>query len=249
MKTLNNKTIVVTGGTGNVGSFIVKELLKREAKVVVPSRSEDKITQLIDHLSDDLNEEHIDRLNTFIGDIGDEKGAEDLIEKISSKVGIPDATVASLGQFIPAPSLLNATPDELRQVVEGYLVGHFIVARTFLRKFREHGGTYVFINGPLALEPWKGSAAGLVSIATAGQQMLFKAMAQELRDSPARVTELMTYAFIRDRQTQPGSPIPGEAVGAYASYLVSDEAKDIHGKSIQLKSMEQLQEAGIEVEE
>lgn len=249
MKILNNKTIVVTGGTGNVGSFIVKELLKRGAEVVVPSRSEDKITQLIDHLSGDLDKARLDRLHTYVGNIGNEEGAEKLLEKISFDIGIPDAAVASLGRFIPAPSLLNATADELRKVVDGYLVGHFIVARTFLRKYREHGGTYVFINGPLALEPWEGSAAGLVSIATAGQQMLFKAMAQELRDSPARVTELMTYAFIRDRQTQPSSPIPGEAVGAYASYLVSDEAKDIHGKSIQLKSTEQLAEVNVKIEE
>ncbi len=246
---LSNKTVVITGGTGNVGSFIVKELLKRKAKVVVPSRSSEKINQLTDHLSEDLDDQHLDRLNTLIGDIGDEDGAGELIDKISSKVGIPDAAVASLGRFIPAPSLLDATPDELRQVVEGYLIGHFVVARTFLRKFKEHGGTYVFINGPLALEPWEGSGAGLVSIATAGQQMLFKALAQEIRESPAQITELMTYAFIRDRQTQPSSPIPGEAVGAYTSYLVSDEAKDIHGKSIQLKSMAQLEEIGIELED
>jgi NAD(P)-dependent dehydrogenase (short-subunit alcohol dehydrogenase family) len=249
MKMLNNKTIAVAGGTGNVGSFIVKELLKREAKVVVPSRSENKINLLIDHLSEDLDKQHLDRLHTFVGNIGDEEGAGKLFEKISSDTGIPDAAVASLGRFIPAPSLLDATPDELRKVVEGYLVGHFVVARTFLKKFREHGGTYIFINGPLALEPWEGSGAGLVSIATAGQQMLFKAMAQELKDNPVRVTELMTYAFIRNRQTQPGSPIPGEAVGAYASYLVSEEAKDIHGKSIQLKSLDQLEEVGVKVDD
>lgn len=107
------------------------------------------------------------------------------------------------------------------------------------------GGTYVFINGPLAFEPWEGSEAGLVSTATAGQQMLFRALAQELDGSEVCVAELVNHAFIREKQTQPSSPIPGEAVGAFASYLVSEEARDVHGQSIQLRSMEQLEEVGV----
>lgn len=248
MKTLKNKTVVVAGGTGNIGSFVVKELLKRGAVVAIPSRTEEKVNQLESHLSDDLDETYFKRLHPFIGNIGEEAGAEDLLEKITDKVGLPDAVVASLGRFIPAPSLLEASVNDLQQVVDGYLAGHFVAAKTFLRKFKEVGGTYIFINGPLALEPWEGSGAGLISIATAGQQMLFKVVAQELNESPANVIELMTHSFIRNRQTQPQSPIPGEAVGAYISHLISDEAKDVHGNTIQLKSMDKLGEEGISID-
>lgn len=249
MNTLENKTVVVAGGTGNVGSFIVKDLLQRGASVAVPSRSEEKLSGLEAHLKKSVDRAALNNLNTFVGNIGDEEGAEELMETIIDSEGTPDAAVASLGRFIPAPSLLDTTVNELQQVIDGYLTGHFVAARTFLGKFKEQGGTYVFINGPLALEPWEDSGTGLISVATAGQQMLFKAMAQELKKSPVRIVELMSHAFIRERQTQSSSPIPGESVGAYTSYLISDDAEDVHGKTIQLRSMEQLEQAGISIED
>lgn len=247
MQSLKNKIVVVAGGTGNVGSFIVKDLLQRNATVVVPSRSEQKITELVSHLSKPLADKKLDNLTTITGNIANEETAEELLGNITDSVGFPDAAISSLGNFVPAPSMLNASVDDIQQVVDGYLISHFVVARTFLKKIKERKkGTYIFINGPLALEPWEDSAAGLVSTVTAGQQMLFKTMAQELKESNIKVSELINYAYIRNRETQPGSNISGEATGAYASYLISDAAEDIHGKSIQLQSTEQLTEKGIE---
>ncbi|MEX0719118.1 MAG: SDR family NAD(P)-dependent oxidoreductase [Balneolaceae bacterium] len=245
MKSLKNKIIVVVGGTGNVGSFLVKELLKNEATVAVPSRSVDNIDSLKKHLAKELEEEIFSRLHFFVGDIGDEDKSEEVLDEITHKVGTPHGAIAALGKFIPAPSLLNASVNDLKQVVDGYLMGHFVVAQTFLKKFKDNGGTYIFINGPLALKPWEGSGADLVSIATAGQKMLFESLALELKNTDVKLVELITHAFIRNKETQPGSPIPGEAVGAYASYLFSDEAKDVYGKTVQLRSMSQIKEVGL----
>lgn len=249
MPTLTDQTVVVAGGTGNVGSFLVRALLERGATVAVPSRSEQNLQALRAHLAQQLNDTALDRLHPFVGDLGDEAGAEAIHQQIASALGAPDAVIASLGRFQPAPSLLEASVADLEQVIQDYLIAHFVVARTFLPGLKARGGTYVFINGPLALEPWEGSAAGLVSTATAGQQMLFRALAQELDDSEARVVELINHAFIRDKQTQPSSPIPGEAVGAFASYLVSEGARDVHGQSIPLRSMEQLEAVGLTLDE
>lgn len=248
MQPLNDRAIVVAGGTGNVGSFITGELLKRGTTVAVPSRSEEKLDGLREHLAQQIGDTDLERLHTLVGNVGEEAGAEALREQITSEVGAPDGVVASLGQLVPAPSLLKASTDDLKQVLNGYLLAHFVAARTFLPGLTERGGTYVFIQGPLAFEPWEGSEADLVSIATAGQQMLFRTLAQELDDTPARVVELVSHAFIRERQTQPSSPIPGEAVGAFAASLLSDEADaEIHGKSIPLRSLEPLADAGLDI--
>ena len=245
MQTLHGKTFVVAGGTGNVGAFIVRALLERGATVAVPSRSVQSLTTLRAYLSSHVGEADLDRLHTFVGIVGEESGTEKLREQITDVVGSPDAVVATLGGFIPAPSLLDATTDDLQRVLDAFLLAHFVVARTFLPDLKERGGTYVFINGPLAFEPWKGSEAGLVSTVTAAQHMLFRSLAQELEDSAARVVELVNYAFIREKRTQPSSPLPGEDVGAYVAHLVSGDADLIHGKSIHLKSPEQLKEIDI----
>ena len=73
------------------------------------------------------------------------------------------------------------------------------------------------ICGPLAFNPWVGSGGSLVGIATAAQHMMFRWLAEELEDSEARVVELVIGSFIRDRQTQPQSRLPAEAVGAYVA--------------------------------
>lgn len=241
MGLLEDKTIVVVGGTGNVGSFIVSELLEQGARVVVPSRSEDKIQDFRSHIGN-IEKSKLDRLYTFKGNLSDEGEAGRMLDRITKEVGKPDAAISSLGYFIPAPSLLTVDIGDLHRVMDGYLTAHFKVARTFVPFFRKHGGTFVFINGPLAFEVWDGS--GLVSIATAAQHLLFKSLVKELDGTGAQVVELVNYAYIRNRQTQPSSSISGEAVGAYFAWLVSDASGNQHGKSIHLRSPEQVQEIG-----
>jgi hypothetical protein len=103
---------------------------------------------------------------------------------------------------------------------------------------RLSGGTYLLVHGPLAFELRPEFGTHLISIATAGQHMLFRALARELDDSPTRVVELVIRAFIRDRQTQPGSPLSGEAVGAFVAYLLAAAGPEIHGRSIHVRSLE-----------
>lgn len=247
MPSLKDRTIVVAGGTGNVGSFVVRALLERDATVVVPSRSEEKLGGLREHVGAHVGGTGLGRLHTFVGNLNDETEATGLRKRIIEAVGPLDAALASLGTFVTTTSLLGASVDGLKQALDGFLVAHFMVARTFLPILEDSRGTYVFLQGPLAFEPWENSGADLVSIATAGQHMLFRALVQELAGSPVQVTELVSHAFIRDRQTQPSSLLPGEAVGAYAAYLLSGAAgEEIHGQSIQLRSLEQLAEIGLD---
>ena len=64
--TLNGRTVVVAGATGNVGPFIVRALLEREATVAVPSRSEAKLEGLWAHVRRQVAEADLARLHTFV---------------------------------------------------------------------------------------------------------------------------------------------------------------------------------------
>jgi len=237
MNTLKRKTIVVAGGTGNVGSFLVQQLLEQGARVVVPSRSEDKIQEFRSYI-EKRNESLTERLHLIKGNLSDEEEARHILERITNEVSKPDAAISSLGYFVPAPSLLNINFEDLDRVTDGYLTAHFKVARTFLPVFQENGGTLIFINGPLAFEPWDGS--GLVSIATAAQHMLFKTIAKESTESRAQVVEIVNYAYIRNRETQPSSSISGDDVGKYVAWLISENSGGYHGESIHLSSPDQV---------
>lgn len=240
---LEGRSILVFGGTGNVGSFIVRSLVQEGAVVAVPSRSSQRIAKLQNLLRESSGDGALDRLRAFEGDLSDEMQAEELRSRIRAEIGNVDAVVASLGQWQSAPSLLSADRHDLQRALDGYLIAHFMAARTFLPEMRSAGGTYIFVNGPLAFDVWPGSGASLVSIATAAQNMLFRALAEELDDTSIRVLELVSHAFLRDWKTQPSSPISGETVGEYVSYLIAGAAGELHGQSVHLRSQDQLREA------
>jgi NAD(P)-dependent dehydrogenase (short-subunit alcohol dehydrogenase family) len=234
MSTHNGQPVVVAGASGNVGPFVVRSLLERGATVAAPSRSPDKLRGLREHLG-----EHAD-LHTFVGDLGDERGAIAVRERISEEVGTPGAVVATVGDFVATPSLLDTRTDELQQALDAYLLANFVIARTFLPLLKDSGGTYVLLQGPLAFELRPEFDAHLISIATAAQHTLFRALAHELDGTPARVVELVIYAYIRERQTQPSSQLSGEALGDFIADLVLDAGDEIHGRSIHLRSTEEL---------
>lgn len=220
---------IVAGGTGNVGTFIVRALLERGMSVIVPSRSAEAITSLRRHLQPLLGVREIARLETVITDVGAGRG------QLDPSLRDADAVIASLGRFVPATSLLAAPLADLDAVLDHYVRAHFAVAQKLLPDLIDRRGTYLFINGPLAFESRPGMQADLVSIATAAQHMLFRTFSDELKDSGARIAEIVNYAFIRDRRTQPGSAVPGEATGALIADLIADGERDIHGQSIHMR--------------
>jgi NAD(P)-dependent dehydrogenase (short-subunit alcohol dehydrogenase family) len=246
MPSFNDQTVIVAGATGNVGPFVVRALLERGAGVAAPSRSEEKLRGLREHLRQHVDETRLRGLHTFVGNLGDEREAAVLRQRISEEVGTPSAVVASVGDYVAAPSLLDARTDELQRALDTAVLSHFMIARTFLPGLRRSGGTYVLLQGPLAFELYPGLGGDLVSIATAAQHMLFRALAQEVAESRASVVELVGYMLIRDRQAQPTSPLSGEAVGAFVANLLSGAGEEVHGQSIHLRSPEQLADVGLD---
>lgn len=236
MTRLSDAMVVVAGGTGNVGSHVVRSLLADGARVVVPSRSPAKLHDLAQYLGKRISADALDKLIPLVGDVGGEADAERVAAQIVAELGVPTAVFATLGRFTPAPTLLESNTDTLQQVLRDYLTAHYAVARAFLPRMRNGQSKYVFVNGPLAFEPWEHTASGLVSIATAAQHMLFRALALELKAASPQLIELVIYSFVRNRETQPGASVSGEAVGAYAADLLAGVAQAGHGESIHLRS-------------
>jgi NAD(P)-dependent dehydrogenase (short-subunit alcohol dehydrogenase family) len=231
---LADATAIVVGGSGNVGRHIVSALLQAGATVIVPSRSEERIRVL----RGVATPEAANRLVTLIGDFSDENDSRRLRESAIGVTGRLDGVVASLGSFVPVDSVLKAPRRDLDRVLEGYVTAHLTAAQALIPTLEERGGSYVFINGPLAFAPLF-HGGGLVSIATAAQAMLARVLAQELAESRARVNELVIYsAFGWGRDDQ--NAVSGAQIGRYVAYLLSPRSAGIRGQTIHLKSQRQL---------
>lgn len=113
--------------------------------MVVPSRSRAKL----DQLRGDLSDADSDRLVMLEGNIADQQEGPELVERIRAEYGPIDGAIATLGRFVPVPSLMEASVEALQQVIDGYLIAHFAAARALIPAIRE-GGSYTLINAALS---------------------------------------------------------------------------------------------------
>jgi NAD(P)-dependent dehydrogenase (short-subunit alcohol dehydrogenase family) len=236
---LAGRVLLVAGGTGNVGQYVVRALLADGATVVVPSRSEERLAAL----RATVGERDVNRLMVIHSDISDERKAVELTRQLKAKGLSLHAVVAALGRFIATPSVLAAPISDVHAVLNDYLIAHLIAARSLVPVL-EPGGTYVFINGPLAFDPLF-EGAGLVSISTAAQAMLARVLIQETRELPVRLNEVVVYTPFGWADKEPPSHVPSrEEVGRYVSRLISAEGVEITGRTIHLNSRRRLEHFG-----
>ncbi len=230
MPTLSGHRILVAGGTGNVGRHLVDAVLAAGGSAIVPSRSAERL----ESFARSRRATARGRLVTLLGDIADEEGAADLLDHARPIHG----AVASLGGFVPAPSVLAAPPAALQLALDGYVAAHFAVARSVIPALEPLGGGYVTINGPLAFDLLF-PGTGLVSVATAAQAMLARVLMKELAESRVRVNEVVIYSSFGwgndDRNA-----VTGTDIGRYVAYLLSDKGKGVRGQTIHLRAPEQV---------
>ena len=227
---LDGKQVLVAGGTGTVGRYLVKAQLAAGATVIVPSRSRSKLDALV-AAADSASRK---RLILIVGDITDEADGA----RIVNEAGGIDGAIASIGRFVSAPSVLDADRGKLEGAIANYAIEHFSTAKSLLPAVERTGGGYVMINGSLAYEP-DASGTGLVAIAGAAQSMLGRVLMKERGDLGARINELVIYSSF-GRGNDEANEVKGEDVGAYASFLLSEAGAVVKGQAIHLRSRADL---------
>ncbi|HEV8021609.1 MAG TPA: SDR family oxidoreductase [Candidatus Lustribacter sp.] len=191
------KQILVAGGTGGVGEAIVRALLGAGHRVIVPSRSEERL----ERLRRDVERGPGGRaLATLTGEIGTPAGAQALRDRIAREFGRLDVLVPSLGGWWEG-GLLDATPDVWDTVMDEMLRTHYVFAHVFVPVLcgQPGGGRYLGIGGGAAYHPIHRSS--LVSIAAAGQLMLTRALRLEIDNPEVDVLELVVDGPVRTRDS------------------------------------------------
>ncbi len=230
----DDTVVLVAGGAGEVGAGIVQAFLDKDATVIVPSRSQEHLDDLHEHL--ESTRTTTDQLNTLVGDIGQVDGAELLRDEVLERFGQVDAVVASLGGPQPVERLTDVPMEMWDRVIDNFMTAHFVAARTFLPVLAErNGSSYTVINGSSGpTGEIAAPAASLMAVASSGEHMLMKALAQnaEQHGEFVRINELvpLTHLITRSKTDTDPEWLPAQEFGSVAVELATKH--DHQGETI-----------------
>ena len=130
---LKDKVVAITGGTGGIGSAIVKAFLAEGAKVAFSSRSQEKIDNLLPEL--DAAE---GQLWTAICDVTKEDEVKAFVEGASEHFGQLDVMVVNSGYEGETVNITDATLDNYMKVFNVNVFGAMYSMKYAARELLKH---------------------------------------------------------------------------------------------------------------
>jgi NAD(P)-dependent dehydrogenase (short-subunit alcohol dehydrogenase family) len=164
---LEGKKVVVLGGTSGFGLAVASAAAAEGAKVVIVSRSQDKVDKALQELPKSAEGASLD--------VTDEAA----VQKFFANMGGLDHLVYCAGDALPAAVI---TTEEARKFFEVRFWGMYLAARAAFPQMRK-GGSITLTNGIVGLRPWKGWSA--VSALAGAVESLTRGFALDM--APIRV--------------------------------------------------------------
>lgn len=239
---LNGKVIIVTGGSGVIGSAICKRLAKDGAKVVVAARTLDKLEAVAAEIKAAGGEAAAVQV-----DVTDKASCAQLTEETVRIFGRLDCLVNCAGVTGRLENLkpFHEYEDELwNKVIATNMTGVFNASKPAINKMIELGihGSVINMGSATGLIPLKLQCAH--SAASAGVFNFTKAMGMELAPEHVRVNAIAPGEVLNDdvksllekdpsKEAEITSHIPAgrlgkaEEITGLVSFLASDEASYI----------------------
>jgi NAD(P)-dependent dehydrogenase (short-subunit alcohol dehydrogenase family) len=229
---MNDTTVLVTGGAGNLGREVTRKFLARGARVAVPFYKTDAPGAL-----DQLESEFGDRLNAFALDLTTERGAEQAVRQTVEWAGAIDAVAHLVGGYAGGLGLAD-TPLELwDRMMDLNLKSAWLITRSAVPPMIESGGgALVFVSSRAALEGRAGR--GAYSVAKAALLALVESIAEEYGRSGIRANAVLPGLIDTpaNREALPDAdhaswPRPADVADVIA-FLASREARIVNGGAV-----------------
>ena len=169
---LENKVVVVTGGSRGIGLALAKALLDQKARVVICSRKQDGLEQAIEELQGG------DRLLALPAHIAKAEDVANLFDKTMETFGCLDGLINNMGMNI-ITSVVDADPSLWQKIIDSNLNGAFLCSRRAGQIMREQKSGKIVSVSSLAAHR-SSPAMGVYGIAKAAIEMMTKVLAQEL---------------------------------------------------------------------
>jgi len=185
---LNDKVAVVTGGSAGIGYETCRLLAKEGARVVMASRSTDKLAKAADQISSECGAD----VDIFAVDVTRVADLDRLVEHVATTYGRIDILVNNAGTGTYKP-FLEVTDEELVYGMEINFFAQFRLTQRFAPMMIEQGGgSIINVTGETGIRvtppPFRSACTGP---AKSAENRLSKVLASELGEYGIRVNAVV----------------------------------------------------------
>ncbi len=124
---MKNQSILIAGGTGDIGRACAEQFLKAGAKVSITGRDQNKLDQLASELRQNGR-----KVSVIKADVTDSKSVADMVETVIENYGGIDVLVNAFGTGMIQP-LHDIDPEQAANVLDVNILGTFLVTQEVTR--------------------------------------------------------------------------------------------------------------------
>ena len=230
-----NKSILITGASGGIGSEIASQASQQGYKVGLLDLNKEKLTEL---------ESEIPNSIALPTDVTDEDSVAETLEKFNE---VPSALVNCAG-IVRFGSLLDQEIKDFKEVIEVNLLSGFIVSCAVAKLMKEKGEGNIINISSISGGKHPAIHSGAYAAAKAGLVMLSEQMSLEWGKlgirvntvSPGFIDAGMSASHYRDatERKKREAMVPMQRIGnandiaKVVMFLLSDDSSYVHGENI-----------------
>jgi 3-oxoacyl-[acyl-carrier protein] reductase len=210
MKTIENKIVLITGGSKGIGYGIAEALAKQNAKVAITSRTQASA----DHAAAELNKLKKSEVIGIAADVKNPESQQKAVDIVLRKWGKIDVLIANagLGYFGSIETLTN---EQWKETIDTNLTGVFYSVKAAVSALKESKGYIITIASLAGTNFFAGGSA--YNASKFGLVGFTQAIMLDLRNSGIKVTTIMPGSvateFNHSSEKDPSWMIQPEDIG------------------------------------
>ena len=134
---MENKIVLIVGGSGGIGSAAAKRLAKEGAKVVLASRNKTRVEEVAKEINDNGGEAFAIEV-----DATNQSSVKKMTGEISIQLGKIDVLINAFGKGIIQP-FMDIDPADAKEIIDTNVYGTFLVTQTVMKIMKEDEPTSV----------------------------------------------------------------------------------------------------------
>lgn len=184
MQKLENKTVLITGGSKGIGYGVAESLMREKMKVAITSRSQ----QAADHAAEKLTRIGVGEAFGIAADVRDLSSQQRAVDMIAKKWGSLDVLVANagIGYF---GSIETLTPEQWKETIDTNLTGVFYSVKASLEHLKRSKGYIITIASLAGTNFFAGGSA--YNASKFGLVGFTQAMMLDVRQAGIKVSTIM----------------------------------------------------------